>query len=213
MGADDGRTRVGQVRSSRLEDVDLDPFERQVGEQVDEAFLAGALAVPGGIEQVDTEDAERLLLQRVGGVPHVDVQEDVVRRAARPDLEPQSHPSVALVGAIEVAGRDGVGEREEARLGAARGVEALQEERVLVVQHRDQALARHVAAGLAVDGVADRHVVGGDRLGDGARGAARLQEPAGDLLPGADLGEGPVGRPIQIDCEGSPVRVHGCLWR
>ena len=76
--------------------------------------------------------------------------------------------------------------------------EPLDQELVFVVQHQLQALARDVARRLAVDGVAEDHVVGGDRLGDGPRGPAGLEELARDLLAGADLGERAVLRPSRL---------------
>ena len=78
-------------------------------------------------------------------------------------------------------------------------VEALEVQRVLVVEHRLEARPADVALGLAVDGVADGHVVGGHALGDGARGAADPEEPADDLLPGADLGERAVAPSVEVD--------------
>ena len=81
------------------------------------------------------------------------------------------------------------------------------QELVLVVQHELQPLARDVARRLAVDGVAEDHVVGGDRLGDRPRGAAGLEEFAGDLLAGADLGERAVLRHVQVD--GQRLLVRG----
>jgi hypothetical protein len=125
-------------------------------------------------------------------------------------LEAQPHPAVALVRAGVVLGRDRVGEDEEARLLAARGRQALEQQAVLVLQHREQPLARHVAAPLAVDRVAEGHVVGRDGLRDRAGGAADLQEPARHLLPGADLGQGSEAGRVQVDRESSLVRVERC---
>src|SRR5690606_3452861 len=60
----------------------------------------------------------------------------------------------------------------------------------------------HVAIRLAVDGVADLHVVGGGGLGDGARGGAGAEELAGHFLAGADLDDGAVLLFVEVDFEG-----------
>ena len=90
-------------------------------------------------------------------------------------------------------------------------LEALEVQLVLVVEHRLQARAADVALGLAVDGVAHRHVVGGHALGDGAGGAAHAEEPAHDLLAGADLGERAVAARVEVDLEGLGVGVDDAV--
>ena len=67
------------------------------------------------VEQVHADDAQRLLLQRVFGVEHAHVDDDLAVLVARVGLESHAHPAVALVGPLEVARRDRVGEREERR--------------------------------------------------------------------------------------------------
>src|SRR5262249_30697314 len=81
-----------------------------------------------------------------------------------------------------------------------------------------EALAADVALRGAVEAVADRHVVGGDRLGDGARRSAGGEERASDLLAAADLGERAVGSTVQIQRERLLSRrrcrlVHGVAQR
>jgi len=51
---------------------------------------------------------------------------------------------------------------------------------------------------LAVDSVAEDHVVRRDRLGDRSRGSARLEELARHLLAGADFRERSVLRHVEI---------------
>ena len=75
-----------------------------------------------------------------------------------------------------------------------------------MVEHEPEPLARHVARRLAVDGVAEIHVVGRDGLRDGARRAAGLKEHAGDLLARADFGEGAVFEVVEVDGERLGVR-------
>jgi hypothetical protein len=86
--------------------------------------------------------------------------------------------------------------------------EALLQQPVLVLRHAFQTLAAHVAPGRAVDGVAERHVVGGDGLGHGARRPAHPEEPTGHLLAGADLREHTVLGWVQVDLEGVLVGVE-----
>ena len=76
--------------------------------------------------------------------------------AARLGLEPDAQPAVALLLARVAPGGHGVGEHEELRRGPARRVQPLQQQVPLVVEHRLQALAAHVALRRAVDRVAHR---------------------------------------------------------
>ena len=82
---------------------------------------------------------------------------------------------------------------------AALLLEPFEQQPVLVIEHGEQPLPADVTLGLAVNRVADLHVVGGDGLGDGARGAAHAEKPARHLLAGADLGERAVFRRVEID--------------
>jgi len=79
------------------------------------------------------------------------------------------------------------------------GLKPLDVELEFLVEHALQPPDGYVPLGLAVDRVADRHVVGGDGLGDGTRGPPDAEEPADDLLAGADLRDGPVPARIQVD--------------
>jgi hypothetical protein len=124
--------------------------------------------VEGTVDQVAADDAEGRLLQHGLLVPHAHVQDDVARLALRLGLEPDAHPAMGLVVGLEVEGGHRVGEHEERRVGAPGGGQALDEEPVLVVEHELQPLLGNIARRLAVDGVAEGHVVGRDRLGDRA---------------------------------------------
>jgi hypothetical protein len=68
-----------------------------------------------------------------------------------------------------------------------------------VIKHGLKPAASDVALALAVDRVTDDHVVGGHGFGDGAGSATDTEEPAGDLLSRADLGEGAVFALVEID--------------
>ncbi len=89
--------------------------------------------------------------------------------------------------------------------------QALEIQLLLVVEHRLQTLATHVARARAVDGVAHLHVVGGDALGDRAGSTADAEEPAHHFLPRADLGEGAVEAGIEVDLQG--LVAGGCRMR
>ena len=154
------------------------------------------------VQQVDADDAERLLLLRGLVVEHPHVEHDLAGLVPRVGLELHAHPAVALVAAAVAAGDHGVGEGEERRVVAALVAEPVQVELELVVEHRLQPTLGDVAVGLAVDRVADRHVVGRHRLGDRAGGSAGAEEPAGDLLAGADLGDRAVPAQIEVDLQG-----------
>ena len=100
-----------------------------------------------------------------------------------------------------------IGEHEEPRLLAALTVEALDEQPVLVFEHRLQAGSADVAIALPVDGVAEDHVVGRHGLGDGPGGPTDAEEPARHLLSRTNLGERAVFDGIQVHLERLGVRV------
>ena len=82
-----------------------------------------------------------------------------------------------------------------------------------MVEHLLDPFPRDIPWRLAVDGVADGHVVGGNRLRDGSGCAAHGEEPAGHLLPSADLGEVAVDGVVEIDGEGPLSRRIDGLHR
>ena len=186
--------------------VDLDALG---SEAVDKRCDEGALAVEikGGVNEIDADDAEGLLLLVIFLIEHANVDEDLGGLGAGLGLEANAHPTVGFAG-LEMAARgDGIGEYEEACGIAAPGFEAFEHELVLVLEHDLEALAADVAIAVAVDGVADDHVIGGDALGDGAGGATDAEEPAGDFLACADLGEGAVFAGVEVDAEGLLVSI------
>src|SRR5579883_3487278 len=156
----------------------------------------------GGEQQIYADDSERLLLQIVLMIQHPHMNDDLAVFVPRMCLIFDTHPPVALVGALEIPGRYGIGEREECRCIAPRGPQALQVEPMLVVQHALKPLARDVALRAAINGVADRHVVGRNRLGNGPGRAAHFEEPARYLLAGPDFGEGAVSGRVEVDLQG-----------
>ena len=62
----------------------------------------------------------------------------------------------------------GVSKSEKAGVGAALACEAIDQQAILVPHHLLEAFARDIALGMAIDGIADPHVVSGHTLGNRA---------------------------------------------
>ena len=92
---------------------------------------------------------------------------------------------------------------------AARRAQALHQACELVIEHGFQPLAADVVLGRTVDPVADRHIVSGDGLGDGAGGFSGVEEPAGHFLAGANFGKGAELAGVQIDLQRFWPRAAG----
>ncbi len=90
---------------------------------------------------------------------------------------------MAIVGALEIAGGDRIGKDEERCRIAAILFQAFDIECMFVIEHVFQALPANIAIALAIDGIADRHVVSRHALGDRASRAADAKEPAHDSCP------------------------------
>ena len=190
-----------EIGAGELDDVYLDALDRQPVEQGSDEVLRVLVHVERAVDQVDPDDAQRLLLLDVLLIEQPDVDDDLVGFGARVRLEADAQPAMAFGGFVVALGSDGVGESEETRPARALVGEALLEQLVLVFEHLVEPLAADVARRRPVDGVGKRHVVGGDRLGDGARRPADVEEPPGHLLACADLGERAVFGGVQIDLE------------
>ena len=202
---------TAELDAAEPDEIDLYSVGAQSVEQALDQLLGLMVLEERAVQEVDSDDAEGLLLQRRLHVEHAYVEDDLARLIVRVRLELDAHPSVALVSAPEAPGHDGVGESEERRVVASPISQAIDVQRVLVVQHGLKPCLGDVPVHLAVDSIADRHVVGGDRLGNGPRGATDPEEPSGHLLTGADLGHGPVPARIEIDTQRLLMRVHRLL--
>ena len=99
------------------------------------------MIIKRAVDQVDADDAERLLLKDVFFVPHAHVQDNFARWAAGLGLETDAHPAVSLVGAFEITRGNGVGEGEECGAFAALRSEALVEQLILVIEHETETFA------------------------------------------------------------------------
>ena len=190
-----------ESRAAELQHVDFDPVGPDVVDQGLDQLAQILAVVKCAVDQIASDDAEGFLLQDLLLVPHPDVEHDFARLAQGLGLEADAHPAVGLVRAFEILGRDRVGEDEEGRILAPQGLQPLDQQLVLVVEHGRKPLARDIARSLAVDRVAENHVVGRNRLGDRSRRPAGVEKEPGHLLAGPDLGKRAVFRPVQIDRE------------
>ena len=77
-----------------------------------------------------------------------------------------------------------------------------------MIEHRDQTLAAHIPVALAINRVADRHVIRRNGLGDGAAGSADPEKPPRNLLTGANLGENAVLGRVEVDLKGLLVGIE-----
>jgi len=193
---------VQKVRPVELDHVHLDARDAEVVRQRDKEILDIEVLDERTINQVNADDAQGVLLRDGRLVPHAHVDDDVAGRGVGFELEAHAHPAVAFAGAFVVGGRDGVGVNEKRAAVAAGFIEPFGQQLVFVVEHLLQALARDIAAGLAVDVVAELHVVGRHALGDGARRPASLEKLPRHLLPRADFGKGAVNFGVEIDGQG-----------
>ena len=190
-------------RAGDVDEVDLQTVPRDLLAQPGhEAGQTGAAQPPRRVHQIDAEQPQRFLLSLGFRIEQTGVQEDLARLAARPVLELDAQPALAVHPPRVAARRHRVGEHEERGLLPAGPRQGLPQRGVLVLEHLLQSLAAHVAVALAVDAVAHRHVVGADGLGDRAGRAADGEEPARHLLPGADLGQRPVPAGVEIELQG-----------
>ena len=83
-----------------------------------------------------------------------------------------------------------------------------------MLEHLLDPLPRDVPGSLAVDRVADLHVVGRHRFGHRAGGSPYGEEPPRHLLPGPDLGKRPINLPVDVDGQGTlGNRVGGVAHR
>ena len=104
---------VPEGDARELDHVDFDAPRAQVVEQRLDELFGFVIETERAVEQVHADDAQGFLLQGVFGVEHPHVHDDLAVLVARMGLKPHAHPAVALVGALEVARRNGVGKRKE----------------------------------------------------------------------------------------------------
>ena len=191
-----------ECRAVEPDHVDLNPLGGQLVQERKDQRFRFAEEQHRPVDEVDPDDAQRLLLLHVLRVEHAQVQNDLGRLGLGLVLKADAHPAVRLVVALVAPGLDRVGEAEKTGVASALRGESLDEQIELSAHHGLQPQLADVTLGFAVYDIADRHVIGRHGLGDGAGGAAYLEEPSGHLLPSADLGESAVKLFVQVDSEG-----------
>src|ERR1700677_1501154 len=72
--------------------------------------------IEDSIDQIHAQDTDSLLLEWVGMIPHVDMENDLGWFAAGFELEPQTDPTVRLIRSGIVAGGDGINKGEKASI-------------------------------------------------------------------------------------------------
>ena len=155
--------------------------------------------IKGGVDEVDADGPEGVLLTVRILVPKTEMEDDFAWFSLGPILEADANPGVPLPFAIMRGRRHRISEGKEAGHRATFSFQAIDQKAVLVVEHLLEPLTGDIALRVAVDCVADAHVVGGNTLRHRTRGSARLEEVPDHFLPSPDLGKGPVGRPVEID--------------
>ena len=131
------------------------------------------------------------------------MDDDVAGCAAGLVLEAEPHPGMPVIPPGMSLRGGGIGKGEEARARTARLLQPLPEKGELVVEHLLDPLARDITGRLAVDRVADFHVVGRHRFGHRAGRAPDGEKPPRHLLAGPDLGERAVDLPVDVDGQGT----------
>jgi hypothetical protein len=183
-------------------ELDLDPAGADLIDEGGQEVIDAVARAERRMDEIHPDGAEGVLLPPGILVPEAEMEDDLARLGLRMILEADADPGVALAFAVVRSRRDRVGESEESRGSAAFGLQSVDEKPVFVVEHLLQALAGDIALGVAVNRVADAHVVGRHAFGHGAGSTTGLEEMADDLLPCPDLREGAVGGTVQIDGQG-----------
>jgi hypothetical protein len=73
-----------------------------------------------GVDKIDAQNADGLLLEDIGRISHIDVQQDVIGRAAGRRLELETDPAMCVVGSGEVTGGDSINKAKEPSLRSTR---------------------------------------------------------------------------------------------
>ena len=198
--------------TAEIDVVDFDAFLDILSNVFKERLFALNL-IKGGVNQIYAEDADRLLLEDVGGIPHINVQEQVVWLAARLHLKSQSNPAVRLVGSRKIAGGDRVDEAEEASPRSTRLGQLVQQLSPFALNHGHKPFPGDVTGTGTVQVITDFFVIRGDGFGDGAGSTADDQKPSHDFLASANFGERAESSRVHVDLKSllmSVEVVHGC---
>ncbi len=153
------------------------------------------------INQIHTDDAQRVLLLKALGIVQASVNDDLGGFGPGLVLESDPHPAMGVRRSEVAFGGHRIGKSKETGFGTAMFIKAFDQESELVIEHGGQAFPAHVALSIAIDGIAELHIVGGDGLGDAPGGPPDSKEPPSDFLTGPDLGKGAVYRLVEIEAE------------
>jgi len=128
--------------------------------------LRGVLPmVKSTVDQIHVQSSDRLLLERIGGIEHPSVNDDIARVCPGCVLKTHPHPRMALIAAGMRKGRRSVGQCKKSRTIPSSLIEAIAEQAILVIEHFLHAFPRHIPQRFSIDRVADCHVVGRYRFG------------------------------------------------
>src|ERR1700677_1375863 len=192
--------------------VDFEAFLEFLSNIQEERLLRLQL-IKHSVDQVDTQDTDSLLLERVGRIIHVDMQHDVARGATGAQLESQADPAVRLVCSGIVAGGDGINIGKEASLRPSALVQLVDELGPFAVHHGFEAFFGNVTGAGTVQIVANFLVIRRDGFSNSPGGSSNYQKPPHDFLAGTNFGKGAIAGRIQIDAEGflmSAKLFRGC---
>src|SRR5450631_905292 len=105
-----------ECRPAKIYVVDLDSLGDDVFCQAFQKRFPGLPFIERGVDEVDPENTDGLLLEDIRRIAHIDVQQDIVGRTTGLRLESETDPAVCVVGSGEVTSRDGINKAEEPSL-------------------------------------------------------------------------------------------------
>ena len=150
------------------------------------------------VDEIHAGNAEGFLLEKIFGIQHADMEDDVAEFCTGGVLETEAHPAMGFIVAAEAAGSDGICKNKESPIISCRGSQAFDEELFFVFQHGLQALAAHIPSRGAIDGIAEGHVVGRHGFCNRSSCTPCGEKLAGHFLPRSDFGECAVESIVQI---------------
>src|SRR3984893_8781078 len=101
---------------AKIHVVDLDSLRDDVLRQAFQKGFLDLQFIERGIDEVDAQNTDGLLLEDIRRIAHIDVQQDVVGRTTGLQLEPETDPAMGVVGSGEVTRGDGINKAEEPSL-------------------------------------------------------------------------------------------------
>src|SRR5215472_314987 len=114
-----GAIPASERGAAKVNEVDFDSFFLDVLCQPGEKRVLRLLLIKGGVDEIDAQNTDGFLLKDIRGIPHVNVQQNLVGWAARLQLKPQTNPAMRVVGSSVVTRRNRINKRKEASLRTA----------------------------------------------------------------------------------------------